>query len=389
MLHRPFLAAVVVGSLFVGAAAAIAQSAEPEPPKRLTLSERLAKPVTFEYQKAPLKDAIEELKEKMLVPIFLDVKKLEENAISVETRISGKSSGAPAIDDINKLLRGARLSADVRLDVLYISPLNGRRAFNICRLYRLSKGADAAELVKRITSKIAAETWRDAGGPGEIVAVAPTAIAISHTPATHHEIERKLGKELSPVIVPLDQISALAPTKGPNPLAAISPALRRQSSADYPETPFREALADWAKNVQVKLLFDAPALKAAGIHPGIPLTVNLRHMPADSVLALMLEGFDLDWTLDGDQILITTPKVAAAKELTITYDTKGLVPPGDNATLVRALQRMIRPADWDNPAKITAAEGSLKIQQTVQAHRLIETWLADLRTALKPTPAAK
>lgn len=388
MIRLLFGFALVLGSL-LASTTTNAQSAAPQPPKNLTLSERLAEPVTFEYQKAPLKDAIEELKEKMLIPIFLDVKQLEENAISVETRISGKSSGAPAIDDLNKLLRGARLSAEVRRDVLYISPLNGRREFNICRLYRLSKGADTAELVKRITSKIAAQTWRDAGGSGEIVAVAPTAIAIAHAPAIHREIERKLGKELSSVSAPLDQISSLAPTKGPNPLAAISQALRRSNSADYAETPVREALADWAKNAKVKLMFDAPSLKAVGIHPGTPLTVNFKSMPADSVLALMLEGLDLDWTLDGDQILITTPKVAAAKELTITYDTKGLVPPSDNATLVRALQRTIRPADWDNPARITASEGSLKIQQTVQVHRMIETWLADLRTALKQAPAAK
>jgi hypothetical protein len=214
--------------------------------------------------------------------------------------------------------------------------------------------------------------------------VAPTAIAVSHVPAVQREIERKLGKELTSVSAPLDQVTKLAPTIGPNPLAAISQALRRPSSADYPETPMREALADWAKNTQVKLLFDAPALKAAGIHPGTPLSVNLKSMPADSVLALMLEGLDLDWTLEGDQILITTPKVAAAKELTITYDTRGIVPPSDNKTLADALVRTIRPAAWDKPGRITPAEGSLTIKQTVHAHRLIESWLADLRTALKP-----
>ena len=167
--------------------------------KRLTLSERLLEPVKFEYQKAPLKVVIEDLKERTLIPIYLDVKKFEEEAISLDIPISGKSSGASAIDDINKLLRGVRLTAEVRLDLLYISPLNGQKEFHICRLYRLPKEASAAELVKRITSKIAATTWRDAGGSGEIVAVAPTVIAIFHTPATHREIERKLGKELSPV----------------------------------------------------------------------------------------------------------------------------------------------------------------------------------------------
>ncbi len=391
MIRRTFLSAVMVGSLLIGTAA-MAQSAALQAPKRLTLSERLAEPLTFEYQKVPLKEAIDDLKEKSLIPIVLDTKKMEECAISLEIPISGKSSGAPAIDDINKLLRGVGLSGEIRLDILYISPLKGQKEFHICRFYRLPKGADATELVKRITSQVAAKTWRDAGGPGEIVTVAPTVIAISHTPAIHREIERKLGKELSSVSAPLDQIAALAPTKGPNPLAAISQALRRPNSTEYAETPVREALADWANNAKVKLAFDAASLKAAGITPGTPLTVNFKSMPADSVLTLMLEGFGLAWTLEGDQILITIPKVAAAKELMITYDTTGLVPPSDNETLVRALQRTIRPATWDNPggaARITAAEGSLKIKQTVQVHRLIETWLADLRTALKPTPTAK
>jgi hypothetical protein len=197
MVRSTILAAVMVGSLLV-VTAAIAQSAAPEVPKRLTLSERLAKPVTFEYQKVPLKEAIDDLKEKALIPIVLDTKKMEENAISLEIPISGKSSGAPAIDDINKLLRGVGLSGEIRLDILYISPLKGQTEFRFCRFYRLPKEASAAELVKWITSKIAAETWRDAGGQGEIVTVAPTVIAISHTPATHREIERKLGRSCHP-----------------------------------------------------------------------------------------------------------------------------------------------------------------------------------------------
>lgn len=388
MLRPTFLAAVLVGTWFVNTVV-VAQPTALQTAKHLTLSERLVKPVKFEYQKTPLKVVIEDLKEKMRIPIVLDAKKLEENAISLEVPLSGKSSGAPAIDDINTLLRGAGLSGELRLDVLYISPLKGQKEFHICRLYLIPKDVNTAELVKRITSKIAAKTWRGAGGPGEIVAVAPTAIAISHTPATHREIERKLGKELSAVSASLDQIAALAPTKGPNPLAAISQTLRRSNSAGYPETPLREALEDWAKNAQVKLVFDAASLKAVGINPGTPLSVNFSNMPADSVLTLMLEGVGLDWTLEGDQILITIPKVTAAKDLTITYDTKGLVPPSDNKTLVLALQRTIRPANWDNPGRISAAEGSLKIKQTVQVHRLIETWLADLRTALKPAPASE
>jgi hypothetical protein len=391
MLRRTYLATVMVGSMFVSTAA-IGQPTAPQAAKPLTLSERLLEPVKFEYQKVPLKVVIEDLKEKMRIPIVLDAKKLEENAISLEIPLSGKSSGGPAIDDINKLLRGSRLSGEMKLDVLYISPLNGQKEFQNCRLYQLKKDANSVELVKRITSKIAAATWRDAGGSGEIVTVTSTVIAISHTPATHREIERKLGKELSPVNAPLDQIAALTPTKGPNPLATISQVLRRPNSAEYPETPCREALEDWAKNAQVKLMFDAPSLKAAGINPGTPLSVNFSNMPADSVLTLMLEGLGLAWTLEGDQILITTPKVAAAKELMITYDTRGLVPPSDNETLVRALQNTIQPETWEKSGgagKITAGEGSLKIKQTVQVHREIETRLADLRTALKPVAGEK
>lgn len=270
MVRSEFLFAVFVGSLVISSAA-IAQPNPPQPPKRFTLAERLEEPVTFEYQGARLQVVIENLKETMQVPIVLDIKKLEENAISVETRLSGKSSGAPAIDDINELLRGARLSGEIRLDVFYISPLRGQKQFPICRFYRLAKEADAADLIKRLKSQIAAATWRDAGGTGEIVKVAPTAIVISHSPATHREIQRKFGKELLPVSAPLDKIAALTPTKGPNPIAAISQAMRQPNSADYPETPFREALEDWGKNAKVKLAIDEASMINAGIPPGAPL----------------------------------------------------------------------------------------------------------------------
>jgi hypothetical protein len=386
MVRSAFLSTIVIATLALGSAA-IAEADAPQPPKRLTLAERLEEPVTFEYQGARLKVVIENLKETMQIPIVLDIKKLEENAISVETRISGKSSGAPAIDDINELLRGARLSGEIRLDVFYISPLRGQKQFPICRFYQLPKKAGAAELIKRIKTQVAAATWRDAGGTGELIQVAPTVIAISHTPATHREIQRKFGKELSLASAPSDRIAALSPTKGPNPIATISQVMRCPNSADYVETPFREAFEDWAKNTKIKLAFDDVSLRAARINPGTPLTVNFKSMPAESVLTLMLEQYRLDWTLDGDQVFVTVPKIAAANDLTITYDMHDLVPPSDNDTLVRALQRTIRPATWDSAGgagKITPAEETLKIKQSVKIHREIETWLADLRTALKP-----
>jgi hypothetical protein len=365
---------------------AFGQSEKSQPPKRLSVAERLEQPIAFNFEGIKFYGILDRLKSSLDVPMVVDVRAIQEEKISLTKPITGKSGRAPALDELRALFSKHGISVEVRHHVLYLSTERKQGKRLGWRIYRLSKEVEVAKLIKKIKGEVSPTTWNGAGASGQIERLAPTVIVVYHNPAIQREVQRKYEKELSPVSAPLDRIALLAPTKGASPLAPISQALRNPISADYPETPLAEALTDLAKNAKVKLRLDGASLTKARISPAVPVSVNFKHLPAESVLTLMLEGAGLDWTLNGDEILVTTPKIAAEGEVTITYDVKDMVPPSDIETLGRALQRTIRPTSWtaSGGAGTIEADGeSLKIKQSAQVHRLIENWLADLRTAIK------
>ena len=140
------------------------------------------------------------------------------------------------------------------------------------------------------------------------------------------------------------------------------------------------------------MVLDEKALVAASINVRTPVTVQLEGVPLESVLALTLQYLGTSWTIDGDQVLLTIPPVAERRLIEVNYDVRDLTADRDPDSLIDALTRTVQPDSWPDvggPGKIAAAEGSLAITQSVPTHYAIETWLADLRTALKPIAAEK
>jgi hypothetical protein len=349
----------------------------------------MTKPVEFKYEKTPLKEAIEDLKELLAVPIVLETKVLEEAAINREKPISGKSRGGTALDDVNDLLRPYKLEAEIHHNVLIVTTMEKHATLLVCRAYRLKKVADAKLLTEQIEFKIGRDSWSDVGGPGSIAGIGAHVLMIRQTPAIHREIEKAFEKDLLSAKTPPDRVAALAPTKGVDPLAKMRNVLHHPESVDFPEIPFGEAVEWLATNRKIPLVLDRNAFAVAvpSFNLETPVTINFKELPLETILTLMLSELHMDWSIDREQILITTTEVAKARLLTIAYDVRDLTSVADGKSLTQALMRTVQPASWSDvggPGKISAAEGELSITQTVQVHRIIETWLADLRTALKP-----
>jgi hypothetical protein len=386
MVRSAFLFAVVVG-ICLTCQTAIAQPGKAQPPQ--PVAERMSNPVKFEFDKIPLKEAVESLKELLLIPMVLDVKSLEESAINVEGPISGKSRGGTALDDINDLLRPKKLAAEIRHDVLFVATILETEAFYVCRAYRLLKAAEVGELLSQITMKIAPESWSDVGGMGSITNIGPKVLLVLQTPVVHREIERKFGKQVLPVRAPRDRITALVPTKGADPLAKTREALRSPVSADFAKRPLQEVLESLAKGQSLPLVFDGNALATAKLDGimNVPVTVNLKEIPFESVFAVVLNDFGLAWTVHDEQLLITIPQAAKGRLITINYDMRDLIPVPNFTVLIRAQTGTVQPDSWSDSGglgKISTEDDIMSITQTVQVHRTIETWLADLRAALKP-----
>ncbi len=358
--------------------------------KAVNVAERMSKPAKFKYERTPLKDAIEDLKDHLKVPIVLDVKVLEEAAFNVEFPISGEANDRPALESVNGLFLPFGLVAEIRHDVLFVSTIHAQSQWLVSRCYRLKPGNEIDALMKQITSQIGAESWESARGPGKLATIGPHVLIVFQTLRHHREIERKFAKELLPVNAPADRIADLSPKKGVDPLANMRDLLRRPASTEYAETPLAEIAADLGKINRIEVDVDHKAMEAAAINAKTPVTVNLKGIPLESSLSLILDQLGLVWTIDGDKILITTPK--SARRLTVIYDVRDLLAVADGMVLTKVLTRTVQPASWSDvggPGKTTLVDGELSISQTVQVHRTIETWLADLRTALKPAASEK
>lgn len=386
MVRSAFLSAVVLGVCLAGQAAVAQPSKQPRP-KPVVVAELISKPIKFEYKETPLKEVIEDIKELSGAPIVLDVKSLEEAAINLDTPVSGKSKGGTAFDEVNGLLKPMKLAAEIRHDVLFVSTMEKQASYLVFRAYRVLKAGDGGALAKQITSKIAPDSWDQVGGPGSIRPFGASVLLVSQTPAIHREIEKTHGRQLTAAVAPAPRPAALVPIKGNDPLAKMRGTLRRPVTAEYVETPLKETVPDMAKRYGVSLELDSAVVAAAMVSLETPVTVNFKELPLDSVLTLVLNDLGLAWTVDGDKILITAPKVAAAKLISITYDVRDLAGGGDFDSLIDAITGTVHPASWQDvggPGRIRVADGGLAIEQTLEAHRAIESWLADVRTAMRP-----
>jgi len=388
MVRSAFLSAVLIG-IWLVSSAALAQLAKPKAPELIPAAEWLGKPLTFSFDKTLLPEAIKKLN----VQCVLDVKAMEEEAINPETPISGKSEAGPALESLNAALQTVKLSAELRHDVIYIAPAERLRSAElVCRFYRLKPMVAMDGMIKKITTQTAINSWDKGGGRGHIATLGTGTMAISQSPGIHREIEKKFVKQLFRVSAPADRIAAMVPTNGMNPLAKLRVSLRRPISVYFPETPLSELVLALGKQGKVTMVLDERALVAASFNVRTPVAVQLEDIPLESVLALTLQKLGLSWTIDGEQVLITIPPVAEQRLIAIRYDVRDLTAGGDFDALVEALTRTVQPDSWADvggTGKIGAAAGELLVTQSVPIHRAIETWLADLRTALKPAPGEK
>lgn len=365
----------------------------PSPPavkeegKPLSAAEWLARPVTFHFDKTPLKDAIASLNAQCL----LDTRALEEAGIAADTPITGKAQAGPALESLNAALKPLNIMADLQHHVLLVSTPERHSSLLVPRFYRLKQAGNLDALIQQITAQVEPNSWDDVGGPGSLSSLQGTVFVVAQTPMIHREIEKKFARQLLPVSAPADKVPLLAPTAGVNPLAKLREALCRPASVAVIETPLQDLVATLAKTNKVKIALDEKALEQAAIHPQTPLSIQLGDIPLESLLALTLHNLGLAWTIDGDQLLITTFQGASSRLITINYDVRD-VTRGDFDTLIDGITSTVAPSSWQDvggPGKIAVVNGNLAIMQTAQTHRILETWLADLRQAIKPGRGGK
>lgn len=119
-------------------------------------------------------------------------------------------------------------------------------------------------------------------------------------------------------------LGATAPARGQDPPPqAPAPPLRpeqvlyKQISVDFENMPLREVVRALAEQQRVNIVFEATAIEEAGVATDSPVSQSLDDVRMVTVLKLILDPFDLAYTVEDNVIVISTTDNIAGREQSI------------------------------------------------------------------------
>jgi len=206
-----------------------------------------------------------------------------------------------------------------------------------------------------------------------------------------------------------------APKKDAN--AQTQAKLEAHTDAEFVDTPLPDVLDFLAEKAGVQVYIDRRALDDVGVDPStLPITFNLKDVPAEMVLRLLLRNVALGYTLDHGVVIVSTEEELAKRMEIRVYSVGDLVQPPSKpaavefdpgrpsyprpagaaigaalgasshvAELMDLITSTVEPASWDEvggAATIREYRGTLVVAQTYQGHHQVEQLLRGLREAI-------
>ncbi|HVU88269.1 MAG TPA: hypothetical protein VHD36_13195 [Pirellulales bacterium] len=166
--------------------------------------------------------------------------------------------------------------------------------------------------------------------------------------------------------------------------------LRRPVQVEFADTPLADVIDYFGKKFEINIRVDPKGMTDAAVDPSAMVTLSLRKpVSLEAALRLVLEEFDLDFTVQ-DEILKITSKEKADEILTTkVYSVGDLLDRGPRRSvidnLINTITSIVQPDTWDDnggPGSITRVASTLVISQKYDVHKEIKELLAMLRAEL-------
>jgi hypothetical protein len=182
-----------------------------------------------------------------------------------------------------------------------------------------------------------------------------------------------------------------------SPAEAIDKALASQTRIEFIEAPLCDVV-EYLKDLHgINIVIDTEALDDVGIGSDSPVTLDLEHASLDTALTVILKQLDLNYAVQAEYLLITNAEEAEAKTTARVYNVRdALKSPeelqayeDDRDELIELITYTVEPTTWcdvGGPGAIEAFRRSLVVSESWKTHRAIDTFLDDLRIALKTKP---
>jgi hypothetical protein len=385
---------------------------------------------------------------------------LSSGGIDPAAKLTGKAEGKALRKELRAFLRRHDLAAAVRDECLQITSIESAEvSFQTLRIYQVhdlvvapndptAERPDFEQLIHRIRSFCAAESWRDNGGSiYEIRAVeAPglLGLAIVQSEETHEQIEDLLAMLRSARLPELtERQQQIAPPPAAQPAASgsntvavgmgsfasapvppprvpppppmargkvvyseldanlrVYDVLRRPAKFDFAETNLGDVAKRLSKDFGFPIELDLPALTADGKGPETIITFRWTGGSLRSGLNMMLEPHGLTPLIANGRLLITTRTAAEVETPTRIYQVHDLFARDlslvgqkpDFGELKSLVLTMIAPEAWRDgtgePGDIQGFEAGgtqvLVIAIMEAVHNEVEAFLELLRDAKEP-----
>jgi len=177
-VYNPCRAGPCCGMPCCGGSCAAKSTSEKE------IEKKLQQPVTLNFDNAPLRQVLDDLRTLTGINIFVDKESLDAQEVSLEHPVTIKLEDVALKSALGLILKSARLAYVVKDEAVQITTERGargrmqRRVYAVADLLNDPAGPCAAKeataekraekLMNAIMTRVAPDTWTAAGGPGTI-----------------------------------------------------------------------------------------------------------------------------------------------------------------------------------------------------------------------------
>ena len=103
--------------------------------------------------------------------------------------------------------------------------------------------------------------------------------------------------------------------------------LAQPIDAEFVELPLLDAVGYIGDILQIQFHLDHRGLDDQAISSDEPVTINLKEVPGEMVLDLVLHNLDLDWYLRHGVVIVSTKEVVELRHTTVVYDVSKICRP--------------------------------------------------------------
>lgn len=395
---------------------------------REAIAAALAKPVEWAFNETPLDKMAEQVQKVLGVPVLLDRRALEQQAIAADTPITWNLPGMTAEAGLRSILQSHGLVLVVRDEVLLITTPEKEAEQLRTEVYDVTgllspeeptaKEPEPAKAEEKATGDkpaarppaatrgatallkavqaLAPSTWEEVGGTGTarfLYVEKNPRLIVSQTGQVHQSITQLLAALRRMQQDTSLQSLAVASESQQQAEKLIQERLDRRVDVAFRETPLSDVVAWFRQKLGLPVSLDLRALEEQAIATDTPVTLQLSGVSARTALERILESHGLAWSFGPELLSITTPEQAAENLMARVYNIAGLstslsAAPGIDDpcdAIARTLQATIAPPTWEEvggTGEIVVYRGPdltvLVILQTAKVHDQIESLLRRL-----------